>query len=369
MDTIIYILLGVILAILAILLVFLLIYLVKTNRKRNDGTGINNGSSQLFEQQVKPVQDQLTNLINGFANINGSVGALKESLDGFKTNSDKQDSDLNSKLEEQKNYLSKSLTNVLVDLENLKKSTQTLTAVDEKIKNLNDVFLNSKKTGNLGEFSLEIILTDIFGSNRNIWERQYKLDSGGIVDFFIKTDGNKEGIAIDSKFPLENYKRYFAATEKANKDRYLADFKTDLKKQVNEVAKYINIKNKISSAIMYLPSEGIFSFVYEEFQDEVVNFAFKKRVWLTSPTTVSAILFVIHKHLKDVEFNQTIEDNKMKLKKIKEQFDRWIERWKAVLLEFKKVNKTIDDLNITHENINKQYQKIWNDQLVDENED
>lgn len=281
-----------------------MLYLLKTNKKgveNNDSALLQKdieNSKNLLEQQVKTLQEQLKTqkedlekLISSFQSkfvdenkvLYGDIGKLQESLKNFKDNSDKQDSDLNNRLDNEKNVLSKSINEVLKDLENLKKSSETLNEVDEKVKKLNDIFFNSKKRGNLGEYLLETILIDMFGNNHNIWKRQYKLPSGGMVDAFVKTEGNKEGIAIDSKFPYENYNKYLDATEKLIQDKYLSSFKMDLQNRVSEVAKYIGFENNISIAIMFIPSEDIFSFIYAQFPDDFVKFAFKKHVWLASP--------------------------------------------------------------------------------------
>jgi len=94
----------------------------------------------------------------------------------------------------------------------------------------------------------------------------------------IKTTDDSEDIVIDSKFPLTNYNNYINAEEKVNKDIYKKQFKTDVKNKVDEVTKYINPTNKITNAIMFIPSEEIFAFVYSQFPDEVINYAYKKHV-------------------------------------------------------------------------------------------
>jgi len=94
----------------------------------------------------------------------------------------------------------------------------------------------------------------------------------------IKTTDDSEDIVIDSKFPLTNYNNYVNAEDKITQDTYKKQFKTDVKNKVDEVTKYINPTNKITNAIMFIPSEEIFAFVYAQFPDEVINYAYKKHV-------------------------------------------------------------------------------------------
>ncbi|AGM24993.1 DNA recombination protein RmuC [Spiroplasma chrysopicola] len=378
MTVVAYILLGIILF---VLLLFLVLYLIKSKQKNlnnNDSMVLQKdiqASKDLLEQQVRNLQEQLQyqkqelaaligQSINNDQKFKENLALLAQELGNFKLTADKQDSDLKNVLNTQGQSVAKSLTDVLNNLTVLAKSTNTLEEVEKKVRSLNDIFLNnSKKRGNLGEYSLEKILADMYGENQNIWQRQYKLPNGGLVDAVLKTQGEKEDIAIDAKFSFTNYNKYLEETEKTNQDRYLIAFKNDLKVRVNEVAKYINPENSISSAIMFIPSENVFSFVYAQFPDELISYAFKQKVWITSPTTLSAILFIIEKHSREIAFNKSIEVIRKNLINIKGEFDRWEGRWKGFLKNYKDLNGSIDELEITHKKINKEYEKIFDNNL------
>ncbi|WFG96050.1 DNA recombination protein RmuC [Spiroplasma citri] len=384
MTTISYVLLGIILV---ILVSFLIIYLVKTHKKplvNNDSALLQKdiqASKELLEKQGLGLQNQLseqkrelltlisefqTNSVKNDAEFNRNLAILNEGLNNFKNNLSKQDTDLKNNLNHQGEIISKSFTDVLSNLKVLKESTTTLKEVETKVKTLNDIFLNNKKRGNLGEYLLEKVLSDMYGERHQGWERQYKLPTGTVVDALVKTGGAKENIAIDAKFPLSNYNKYLEVSDTTIKNKYLNLFKQDLKDRINEVAKYINLENEISSAIMFVPSEDLFAFIYGQFPDDIITFAFKKRVWVTSPTTLSAILFVLEKHMREVAFNQNIEAIKTNLLKIKGEFERWVERWQEFTKNFVKFNTSIEQLNTTHNKIQIQYQKILNEQQLEQ---
>ncbi|MFW4370991.1 MAG: DNA recombination protein RmuC [Spiroplasma sp. hy2] len=384
MRTISYVLLGIILV---ILVTFLIIYLVKTHKKplvNNDSALLQKdiqASKELLEKQGLGLQNQLseqkrelltlisefqTNSVKNDTKFNQNLTILNEGLSNFQNNLSKQDTDLKNNLNHQGDIISKSFTDVLSNLKVLKESTTTLKEVEEKVKTLNDIFLNNKKRGNLGEYLLEKVLSDMCGEGHQGWDRQYKLPTGTVVDALVKTGGAKENIAIDAKFPLTNYNKYLETSDTAIKNKYLNLFKQDLKDRINEVAKYINLENEISSAIMFVPSEDLFAFIYGQFPDDIITFAFKKRVWVTSPTTLSAILFVLEKHMREVAFNQNIEAIKTNLLKIKGEFDHWVERWQEFTKNFAKFNTNIEQLNTTHNKIHSQYQKILNEQQLEQ---
>ncbi|ALA97317.1 DNA recombination protein RmuC [Spiroplasma kunkelii CR2-3x] len=384
MTTISYVLLVIILV---ILVTFLIIYLVKTHKKslvNNDSALLQKdiqASKELLEKQWLGLQNQLseqkrelltlisefqTNSVKNDTKFNQNLTILNEGLSNFQNNLSKQDTDLKNNLNHQGEIISKSFTDVLSNLKVLKESTTTLKEVEEKVKTLNDIFLNNKKRGNLGEYLLEKVLSDMYGEGNQGWDRQYKLPTGTVIDALVKTGGAKENIAIDAKFPLTNYNKYLETSDTAIKNKYLNLFKQDLKDRINEVAKYINLENEISSAIMFVPSEDLFAFIYGQFPDDIITFAFKKRVWVTSPTTLSAILFVLEKHMREVAFNQNIEVIKTNLLKIKGEFDRWVERWQEFTKNFGKFNTNIEQLNTTHNKIHSQYQKILNEQQLEQ---
>ncbi|PQP78373.1 DNA recombination protein RmuC [Spiroplasma sp. ChiS] len=384
MTTISYALLGIILV---ILVSFLIIYLVKTHKKplvNNDSALLQKdiqASKELLEKQGLGLQNQLseqkrelltlisefqTNSVKNDTEFNRNLAILNEGLNNFKNNLSKQDTDLKNNLTHQGEIISKSFTDVLSNLKVLKESTTTLKEVETKVKTLNDIFLNNKKRGNLGEYLLEKVLSDMYGERHQGWERQYKLPTGTVVDALVKAGGAKENIAIDAKFPLSNYNKYLEVSDTTIKNKYLNLFKQDLKDRINEVAKYINLENEISSAIMFVPSEDLFAFIYCQFPDDIITFAFKKRVWVTSPTTLSAILFVLEKHMREVAFNQNIEAIKTNLLKIKGEFERWVERWQEFTKNFVKFNTSIEQLNTTHNKIQIQYQKILNEQQLEQ---
>ncbi|WP_253301514.1 DNA recombination protein RmuC [Spiroplasma endosymbiont of Phyllotreta cruciferae] len=384
MTTISYVLLGIILFILVVLLV---IYLFKSSKKtmaNNDSALLQKdiqASKEILEKQVTMLQTQLIEqkqellkLISEFqrsstdndSQFNRNIAILNEGLNSFKSNLSKQDSDLKNNLDNQGQFISRSFSDVLSNLNVLKESSATLKEVEKKVKALNDIFLNNKKRGNLGEYLLEKVLSDMYGEGHQGWERQYRLPTGTLVDALVKTGGAKENIAIDAKFPLTNYNKYLEASEKTIKDKFLNLFKQDLKDRVNEVAKYINLENEISSAIMFVPSEDLFAFIYGQFPEEIITFAFRKKVWVTSPTTLSAILFVLEKHMREVSFNKNLEVIKNNLLRIKGEFDRWVERWEEFTKNFIKLNGNIDQLNTTHHKIHSQYNKILNDQQLEQ---
>lgn len=322
-------------------------------------------SKEILEQQVQQLKEQLAaqnTIINDFRkNWTGTdrektekIAILITQLTKFQGSLDKKEDDYKRSAD----VIKTQVADVIKDLATLKESSNVLGKINDNIQTLQEVFVNTKKRGNVGEYLLEKILTNMLGANQKLWERQYQTNDGKIVDAYIKTDTVREGIAVDSKFSFDNYQKYFASEDSKVKAEYLKAFRTDIRRRIDEVAKYINLKNNISSAIMFIPSEEIFTFIYANFPEEVVEYAFKKRVWITSPTTLAAIIFTVDKNNKEVQINRNIESIRNNLMRIKEEFDRWITRWEKVKKGFETTNTAMSELDKTHNKLAIRYTNI-----------
>jgi DNA recombination protein RmuC len=132
------------------------------------------------------------------------------------------------------------------------------------------------------------------------FEMQHRFSSGDIVDAVIFT---KEGmVPVDAKFSLDNYNRVINALDETQKLELEKEFKNDLKKRIEETAKYVlPQEGTLPFAFMFVPAEGIF---YDLLVNEVgsvkvntenlIDYAMnKKKVFIVSPTTFSAYLHSI----------------------------------------------------------------------------
>lgn len=184
--------------------------------------------------------------------------------------------------------VSKSMT------ESTEASKQVFTIADQ-LQNLEKVLKHQKQRGNLGEASLELILSNILAPTN--YKMQYRFNNNDAVDAVIMT---KEGIIpVDAKFSLDNYNRIINSTNDAERESLEKDFRNDLKKRIDETAKYIRTnEGTLPFAFMYIPAEGIY---YDLLVNEVgaikvntrslIDYAYnEKKVIIVSPTTFSAYL-------------------------------------------------------------------------------
>jgi DNA recombination protein RmuC len=196
-------------------------------------------------------------------------------------------------------------------LTSLEKTNQQVGDIAGELKSLQNVLANPKQRGVLGEFYLKQILENMLPPSG--FELQFKLGEGLIVDAIIRLDDKI--LPIDSKFSLENYNRLIEA-KTADKPALERAFKEDLKRRIDETAKYIQPKKgTLEQALMFIPSEAIY---YDLLANKVgatgVNgrdfmqyAAVDKRVTIVGPSTLAAVMQIIAQGLNSLEIQKDTE--------------------------------------------------------------
>ncbi len=209
------------------------------------------------------------------------------------------------------NRVSSQLMEVVKGVTETKESTKQVFTIAEQLQNLEKVLKNQKQRGNLGEASLELILSNVLPGQ---YEPQYLFKDGEKVDFAIKT---RDGILpVDAKFPLENYMRLVDETDEMRKEIFRKEFKSDVKKRIDETAKYIRPEEgTMPFAFMFIPAEGIY---YDLISNDVgvgvnsrdlIEYAYQqKNVIIASPTTFLAYLQTVLFGNQRAKIQETAKD-------------------------------------------------------------
>jgi DNA recombination protein RmuC len=165
--------------------------------------------------------------------------------------------------------------------------------------------------------------------------------------------------AIDSKFPLENYQAMVSksnSVEVRNNAEKL--FKADMKKHIDDISsKYIILGETTDQAIMFLPAEAIFAEV-NAYHLELIEYAYKKKIWLTSPTTLISTLTTIQVIIKDMERDKYAQIIHRELQLLDSEFGRYKERWDKLYRSIETVSKDVKDIHTTTDKITKRFNSI-----------
>lgn len=212
-----------------------------------------------------------------------------------------------------RDLVAKQLTEVRVEQTKTNESTTRFMVIAEQLANLEKVLKHQKQRGNLGEASLELILSNILPPGS--YKMQYEFPGGETVDAIIET---KEGvIPIDAKFSLDNYQRLVNVADDSQRAELEKQFKNDLKMRIDETAKYVRVKDgTLPFAFMYIPAEAIY---YDLLINEVgsvkvntrnlIDYAYnEKKVIIVSPTTFAAYLQSVLYGFKAFKIEETAKD-------------------------------------------------------------
>ncbi len=277
--------------------------------------GVLNIGLLLFLVSKKPakVDETATHLLKAdLTELNKGVIELKDSLnDRISEKLDKSQKHMSETIQRQFEQSTKIITEITGRLTKLDETNKRVVDVADELRSLQNVLQNPKQRGVLGEFYLKQILENLLPPGT--FELQYRLGEGLIVDAVIKLDDKL--LPIDSKFSLENYNRLVEAKPA---ERLVLEkvFKEDLKKRIDETAKYIQPKKgTLEQALMFIPSEAIY---YDLLANKVgaagVNgrdfmhyAAVDKRVTVVGPSTLSAMLQIVSQGLNSLEIQKDTE--------------------------------------------------------------
>ncbi len=267
---------------------------------------------------------------------------------------------VNSRLDENFEKTNKTFMNVIERLSKIDEAQKKIETLSTDIVSLQSILTDKKTRGIFGEVNLKHILTSVFGEkNDNIFRLQHTLSTGVIADSVVFAPDPLGTIAIDSKFPLEHYQLMVDKNQSQEmRDNYEKMFKQDMKKHIDAISsKYIIPGETADQAILFLPAEAIFAEVNAYHQD-IINYAYKKRVWITSPTTLISTLTVVEMIIKNMERDKYTSIIHEELNKLGLEFARYKERWDKLAKSIQTVNKDVENVTITTDKITKKFEAI-----------
>jgi len=274
---------------------------------------------------------------------------------------------VNERLDENFNKTNKTFTNVLERLSKIDEAQKKIENLSGDIVSLQSILTDKKSRGIFGEVNLKHILVSVFGeNNERIYKLQYTMPNTTIADAIIFAPVPLGNVAIDSKFPLEHYQLMVDKT-KSQSERlaYEKQFKIDVKKHIDAISsKYIIPGVTSNQAIMFLPAEAIFAEI-NAYHNDLVEYAYKKNVWITSPTTLISTFTTIQVLLKNMERDKYAKIVHNELTKLGIEFQRYKERWDKLSRSIETVNKDVENLNITSDKITKKFEAISDVRLDD----
>ncbi len=267
---------------------------------------------------------------------------------------------VNARMDQNFEKTNKTFINVLERLSKIDEAQKKIDGLSQDIVSLQSILTDKKSRGIFGEVNLKHILCSVFGErNDRVYQLQYTLPNGMIADSVVFAPSPLGIIAIDSKFPLEHYQLMVDKNNtKLEKESYEKMFKMDVKKHIDAISsKYILPSVTADQAMMFLPAEAIFAEINAYHQD-IIDYAYKKHIWLVSPTTLISTLSVIQMIIKNMERDKYTSIIHEELNRLGIEFSRYKERWDKLSRSIQTVNKDVENMSITTLKISERFDKI-----------
>lgn len=297
-------------------------------------------------------------LQSGLAQATAQLSASMESLTrSINERLEQISGRVSERLDEGFKKTNETFANVMARLATIDEAQKKIDGLTTNVVGLQELLGDKKARGAFGEVQLEALVRNILPPGS--FEFQYTLSSGTRADCVLKLPEPTGLVAVDSKFPLENYHRMFAADASEFERRAAqTDFRADLKRHIDAIgAKYIIPNETSDGAVMFVPAEAVFAEIHA-YHAEVVNHAMQKRVWIVSPTTLMAVLNTARAVLKDVETRRQIHIIKDALGKLSKDFARFDERMQKLAAHIDMAQKDVQDVQISSKKITGHFARI-----------
>ena len=326
---------------------------VRLNENNTALTGVMTENNQSLTKNINEFKDGLTK------NINENFEKLSQKIEN---RLDVMNMKVEERLSKGFEETTKTFGNVLERLSKIDEAQKKIEALSSNVVSLQDILTDKKSRGIFGEIQLYQILSSVFGEkNDKLYQKQYKLSNGNIVDSIIFTPEPLGNIAVDSKFPLENYRKmYNNELSQIERENARKDFVSDLKKHIDAISSKYIIKNETSEqAILFLPAEAIFAEI-NAYHTDIIEYAYKKNVRIASPTTLISVLTVIQVMMTNLERDKYANIIQQELEKLNVEFTRYRTRWDNLQKDIEKVSKDVKEINTTSNKISKRFTEISN---------
>jgi DNA recombination protein RmuC len=260
---------------------------------------------------------------------------------------------VSGRLDEGFKKTNETFTNVMTRLATIDEAQKKIEALTGSVVSLQELLGDKRSRGAFGEMQLEQIVRNLLPETA--FEFQYTFARGVRADCVLKLPEPMGLIAVDSKFPLENYERMFLdGAERATP----AAFKADVRKHIDDIAtKYIIPGETGDGAVMFVPAESVFAEIHGRHRD-LVEFAQSKRVWIASPTTLMAILTTAQSVIRSVETRRQIHIIQEELGKLGADFGRFQSRMDNLARHIEQAKNDVDEVHVSSRKISERFAKI-----------
>mgnify|MGYP001821501854 CR=1 FL=1 len=329
------------------------------------------------ERQLETLKTQQEALQSGMREVRRQVGealtqhadSLGKRLQGLTETTDQRLQEISGQVERRLSEgfekTTQTFTQVLTHLARIDEAQKKITELSTSVVSLQEVLSDKRSRGAFGEVQLSALVRNVMPESG--FALQHTLSNGKRADCVLYLPDPTGNIVIDAKFPLETYQR-MQDDQQADSRRMRAQrqFRQDIKKHIDDIAgRYIIPGETSDGAVMFIPAEAVFAEIHAHFPD-LVEEAFRRRVWLVSPTTMMAILTTARAVLKDAATREQVHIIQQHLRGLSKDFGRFQTRMDNLARHISQAHQDVSDVNISARKISSRFEKIEKVELEDE---
>lgn len=308
-----------------------------------------------LSEQGKAEQELIQSTMrNATIQLVASIEALTKSVDG---RLEQIGGKVSERLEEGFKKTNQTFIDVMARLATIDEAQKKIDGLTTNVVSLQELLGDKRSRGAFGEVQLEALVRNVLPVNS--FAMQHTFENGTRADCALFLPDPTGTVAVDSKFPLENYHRMFDK-KLSDAEQLVAEkqFKIDIKKHVDDIANKYIISNVTSDgAVMFIPAEAVFAEIHA-YHADIIDYAMNKRVWVVSPTTLMAVLNTARAVLKDVETRKQVHVIKEELGKLSKDFSRFDVRMKKLADNIRQAHENAQDVHISSQKISQRFAQI-----------
>jgi DNA recombination protein RmuC len=290
-------------------------------------------------------------LISGRAGQSASINLLQQQLEALKTAQDKTSENLHKSLQTGQTSLNqnlqssqKVLSQLGTQIGGLQKSSEHMLKLGDDVRRLQDILQHPKMRGQIGEWSLENLLSQVLPQES--FNLQYTFKDGKIVDALIKlADFN---VPIDAKFPLPAFEAMVKAGSEEERSKVRKQFQKDVTTHIDKIASsYIRpAEGTLDFAIMYIPAENVYYETivkYESDSKNILQYALDKKVIPVSPNLLYAYLMTVVMGLHGMQIEKQAAEIRQNLNRLNASFADFVSNWDVLGKHLKNAYSQYDE--------------------------
>lgn len=275
-------------------------------------------------------------------------------------------SQVDEKLSEGFKKTNETFISVVQRLAMIDQAQKKITELSTHVVSLQEVLADKKSRGTFGEVQLNALIRNAIPEQHCAF--QYELSNKTRVDCMLFLPEPTGNMAIDAKFPLENFQRYRSGDcTPAEKQQAMTQFRQDIRKHLKDISsKYIIPGETSDGAILFIPAEAIFAEIHAHFP-ELVAESHRLRVWMVSPSTIMALLTTVRAVLKDAATQKQVHIIQEHLVALSKDFDRFQDRMDKLTRHINQAQQDAEDVQKSSRKISSRFNKIEQVDIQQEN--